>query len=135
VLEPLSGYLWLGSQLSKGDTQSPALASGFNFGPALSSNRSVADLVNEIIKHWPGQVDYQINPNAVHEAKMLNLAIDKSQHCLGWCPVWNFDRTIAETVGWYRRNQQNEQQGTAAAVAQIAVYISDAGAMRLPWSI
>jgi CDP-glucose 4,6-dehydratase len=135
VLEPLSGYLWLGSQLSKGDTQSPALASGFNFGPALSSNRTVADLVNEIIKHWPGQVDYQINPNAVHEAKLLNLAIDKSQHYLGWCPVWNFDRTIEETVGWYLRNQQDVEQGTAAAVAQIAAYTSDARAMSLPWSI
>jgi CDP-glucose 4,6-dehydratase len=31
VLEPLSGYLWLGAQLSKGEKQPPALASGFNF--------------------------------------------------------------------------------------------------------
>jgi CDP-glucose 4,6-dehydratase len=135
VLEPLSGYLWLGSQLSKGDTQSPALASGFNFGPALSSNRTVADLVDEITKHWPGQVDYQINPNAVHEAKLLNLAIDKSQHYLGWCPVWGFNRTIEETVGWYLRNQQDRKHGTAAAIGQIAAYTSDARAMSLPWSI
>ncbi len=135
VLEPLSGYLWLGSQLSKGETQPLVLASGFNFGPNLSSNRTVADLVNEITKHWPGQVDYQINPNAVHEAKLLNLAIDKSRHYLGWCPVWNFDRTIAETVGWYLRNRQDGHQGIAAAVAQIAAYTSDAGAMDLAWSL
>ena len=135
VLEPLSGYLWLGSKLSKGDIQPTALASGFNFGPALSSNRSVADLVNEIIKYWPGKVDYQINPNAVHEANLLNLAIDKAQHYLGWCPVWNFDRTIAETVGWYLRNKQDGQQGTAAAVAQIDSYTSDAKEMNLPWSL
>lgn len=31
VLKALSGDLWLGSQLSKGDTQSIVLASGFNF--------------------------------------------------------------------------------------------------------
>ena len=135
VLEPLSGYLWLGSQLSKGDSQPLALASGFNFGPGLSSNRSVADLVAQITKYWPGQVDYQINPKSVHEAKLLNLAIDKSQHYLGWCPVWNFNRTIEETVGWYLRNQQDGKHGTAAAIAQIAAYTSDARAMNLPWSI
>jgi len=134
VLEPLSGYLWLGAKLSKGDTQLFALASGFNFGPGLSSNRSDDDLVAEIIKHWPGQVDYQINLNAVHEAKLLNLAIDKSQHYLGWWPVWNFDRTIAETVGWYIRNQQDGKHGNAAAIAQIAAFTSDARAMSLRWS-
>jgi CDP-glucose 4,6-dehydratase len=135
VLEPLSGYLWLGAQLSKGETQAPVLASGFNFGPSLSSNRSVADLVNEIIKHWPGQVDYQINPNSVHEAKLLSLAIDKSQHYLNWSPVWDFERTIAETAAWYLQNKKNRQQGAAAAVAQIAAYTSDAGTMSLPWSL
>jgi len=135
VLEPLSGYLWLGAQLSKGETQATVLASSFNFGPSLSSNRSVADLVNEIIKHWPGQVDYQINPNAVHEAKLLSLAIDKSQHYLNWSPVWGFERTIAETAAWYLQNKESSQQGAATAVAQIAAYTSDAGAMRLPWSL
>ena len=135
VLEPLSGYLWLGAQLSKGDLQQPNLASGFNFGPQLSSNRSVVDLVNEIIKHWPGQVDYQISPNAVHEAKLLSLAIEKSQYFLKWSPVWDFERTIEETATWYLRNKQSSQQGAAAAVAQIATYTSDAGAMSLPWSL
>ena len=135
VLEPLSGYLWLGAQLSKGDLQQPTLASGFNFGPQLSSNLSVANLVNEIIKHWPGQVDYKINPNVVHEAKLLNLAVDKAQHYLGWRPVWNFERTIAETVGWYRKNLQNQQQGNVDASGQIIGYTADAGAMNLPWSL
>ena len=135
VLEPLSGYLWLAAELSKGETQPLALASGFNFGPSLSSNRSVAALVNEIIKYWPGHVDYQINLDSVHEAKLLSLAIDKSQHHLKWSPVWDFERTIAETVDWYLRNNKDSQQGAAAAVAQIAAYTSDAAAMSLPWSL
>jgi CDP-glucose 4,6-dehydratase len=134
VLEPLSGYLWLGSKLSSGDTQCPWLASGFNFGPGLLSNRSVAELVNEIVKNWPGRVNYQVDPNAVHEAKLLSLATDKSQHYLSWCPVWSFERTIEETVGWYRRNYNNGQRGGADAAAQIAAYTSDACAMNLPWS-
>jgi CDP-glucose 4,6-dehydratase len=134
VLEPLSGYLWLASELSKGEKQPIALASGFNFGPALSSNRTVAELVDSIIQHWPGKVNYQTNPHAVHEAKLLNLAIDKSKHYLGWCPVWNFERTIAETVGWYLTNQQNGQQAATASVAQICNYTADAHTMSIPWS-
>lgn len=99
MLEPLSGYLWLGSQLSKGDLQQATLGSSFNFGPLSYSNHSVAYMVNEIIKHWPGRVDNKIDPDAFHEANLLNLTVDKAQYYLGWRPVWNFERTIAETVG------------------------------------
>jgi CDP-glucose 4,6-dehydratase len=135
VLEPLSGYLLLGAKLSTDETQPKLLASGFNFGPALLSNRSVADLVKEILKHWPGQVDYQFNHNAAHEANLLSLAIDKSQHLLGWYPVWTFEQTIAETVSWYISNQQNGPHCNKEVLAQIAAYTSDAGAMNLAWSI
>ncbi len=64
VLEPLSGYLWLGACLanpplsafgSQPSAPSSQLASAFNFGPALSSNRTVAELVQEVIKQWPGR--------------------------------------------------------------------------------
>lgn len=104
VLEPLSGYLWLGaclsnSQLSAFNSQ---LASSFNFGPALTSNRTVAELVQEILKHWPGKWADKSDPNAVHEAKLLNLATDKAHHFLGWKPAWNFEQTIERTAGWYR---------------------------------
>ena len=107
VLEPLSGYLWLGVALSG---RAPAAfhfpsatyATAFNFGPALASNRSVADLVQEVLKHFPGQWVDRSDPNARHEAKLLNLAIDKAHHLLGWAPVWPFAETIGETVAWYR---------------------------------
>jgi CDP-glucose 4,6-dehydratase len=134
VLEPLSGYLWLGSQLSKFGRQLPDLASAFNFGPTLSSNRTVIELVNSILKIWHGQIECQVDPNAVHEAKLLNLAIDKSRHYLSWYPVWNFDRTISETVAWYSRNHTDSQHALADVVAQIAVYTSDARELNLPWS-
>ena len=104
VLEPLSGYLWLGAclhspQLSAFSSQ---LTSAFNFGPALSSNRSVAVLVQEILLHWPGQWVDKSDPNAVHEANLLNLATDKAFHFLGWSPAWPFAETIARTVAWYK---------------------------------
>lgn len=107
VLEPLSGYLWLGAALAS--PQSPRFKfhpsvyqSAFNFGPALASNRTVAELVQEILKHWEGKWEDRSDPQALHEAKLLNLATDKAHHLLGWSPAWSFAETIAKTVDWYR---------------------------------
>ncbi|MBP9694352.1 MAG: hypothetical protein KBE16_06575 [Alphaproteobacteria bacterium] len=30
-------------------------AEAFNFGPSVLSNRSVSDLVEELLRHWPGE--------------------------------------------------------------------------------
>jgi CDP-glucose 4,6-dehydratase len=101
VLEPLSGYLTLAAMLSSKQS-SESLCSAFNFGPALSSNRTVADIAQEVTLLWPGTWVDQSDPKAPHEAGKLNLATDKAFHILGWNPSWNFETSIAKTVMWYR---------------------------------
>lgn len=100
VLEPIGGYLTLGAALAS-STSPATLASAFNFGPALTSNRTVAQLVAELLRHIPGDWADASDPNAVHEASKLNLAVDKAFHLLQWQPVWNFEQTIARTAEWY----------------------------------
>jgi CDP-glucose 4,6-dehydratase len=139
VLEPLSGYLWLGAALSgerPGAFHFPATtyASGFNFGPDLTANRTVAALVQEILKHWPGQWIDKSDPNDVHEAKLLNLAIDKSFHLLGWRPAWAFEKTIAETVSWYRRCAADPAVVASHTRAQIAAYVAAAATSGIGWA-
>src|SRR5437868_10635382 len=77
VLEPLSGYLWLAAILSRPSLrpQEPAaeFSSAFNFGPALESNRTVQQLIEEVLKHWPGTWLDRHEPAAPHEADLLNL--------------------------------------------------------------
>lgn len=97
VLEPIGGYLLLASRLRE-----PSMDSAFNFGPSLDSNRTVADLVQEILKFWPGDWRDCSDPSAPHEAGKLNLATDKAFHLLGWQPRWSFENTIRKTVEWYR---------------------------------
>jgi len=137
VLEPLSGYLWLGAVLLN-----PVLipgrchdeySSAFNFGPLNQSNRTVEELVLEILKHWPGSWCDQSDPKAVHEATLLNLSTDKAFHLLKWKPVWNFEQTVASTVFWY--NQVKSDLGAAAALslAQIMEYESSARANGVSW--
>ena len=99
VLEPLAGYLRLAEVLAL-DPQPPCEA--FNFGPNLSSNRSVSDLVSAILHQWPGKWLDQSDPSSPHEANLLHLQIDKAYHRLGWQPRWDFATTVNRTVGWYR---------------------------------
>ena len=105
VLEPLSGYLQLAATLAT-DTGLPlppqTYQGGFNFGPALPSNRTVAELVLEILKHWPGTWEDRSDPAAPHEAVKLNLATDKAFHLLQWEPRWDFEQTVRQTIEWYR---------------------------------
>jgi len=98
VLEPLSGYLLLAEALCKGSK----FASAYNFGPKLESNRTVQDLVEEALNYWPGVWQDQSSSHAPHEAGLLNLAIDRAHHELGWSPRWDFETTVERTVNWYR---------------------------------
>ena len=134
VLEPLAGYLLLGQhlrealQLMAGEARIKALhgnASAFNFGPNLESNRSVRDLVEQALSHWPGRWEDASDPNALHEAALLNLATDKAFHALGWHPRWTFQQTVARTMAWYR--QAGQGAGPATLTRQdIAAYLGTA---------
>jgi CDP-glucose 4,6-dehydratase len=136
VLEPISGYLWLGAVLDNPElvdrNSTDEFLGGFNFGPAITSNKTVEQLVVEMLKHYPGEWQDCSDPAAVHEASKLNLAIDKAFHLLEWRPVWGFEETIAKTVAWYR---QAENSGAKEFTKkQILDYTKSASAMDISWS-
>ena len=133
VLEPLGGYLWLGAQLAAAGKPAP-LASAFNFGPELASNRTVAELVQEILKHWPGQWEDRSDPHAVHEATLLNLATDKAFHLLAWKPVWGFETTLRHTATWYRQAITAPAGIRELTTGQIAAYSTEARTLGLRWA-
>lgn len=119
VLEPLGGYLTLGAALAS-RTRFNDYASGFNFGPDPKANRSVKDLVEEILKWREGKWEDRSDPNAVHEAVLLNLDIRKARRILGWKPRWGFGSTIEKTVRWYNEvgNGANVQKTTLAQIKE-----------------
>lgn len=108
VLEPLSGYLILAAQLHAALTDSTRpgrlaeLCSPFNFGPEARDHRTVKELVEEVLKHSPGQWEDSSDPAAVHEAHLLHLATDKARQQLGWRPRWSFAQAVEKTVVWHR---------------------------------
>lgn len=100
VLEPLSGYLVLGAALDARKNFG-TIASGFNFGPNPNANRTVKEVVEELLKHAKGKWVDRSDPKAVHEAGLLNLNIAKARKVLGWKPTWDFAETIARVAEWY----------------------------------
>lgn len=120
VLEPLGGYLELGAALAT-RSRFDDYASGFNFGPNPKANRMVLDLVTEIIKWTKGNWVDKSDPQAVHEAGLLNLDIRKAGRVLGWKPKWKFEKTVEETVKWYEAVRGGEDP-VAVTQSQIREY-------------
>jgi CDP-glucose 4,6-dehydratase len=115
--------------------ESERLDSAFNFGPNLTSNRSVGDVVREVLLRWPGQMEDRSDPNALHEAGRLNLSIDKAFHLLGWKPVWNFAETVSQTVDWYRiHSEQLHPDPCITTRKQISDYVQRATDTKLSWA-
>jgi CDP-glucose 4,6-dehydratase len=123
VLEPLSGYLVLAEALQRDPL---AHAEAWNFGPKLEANRPVAELVDALHQHWPGQWHDRSDPHAPHEAGLLHLVIDKAVQQLGWQPRWDFAATVAFTASWYRQVGAGAEP-LACCLGDIDNYTSAAG--------
>ena len=110
VLEPLSGYIVLAEMIFKSKEKytkndNPYCAA-FNFGPSISANKTVSDLVNEIFKYWSGECEINIDDKNLHEAVKLNLQVDKSYQLLNWSSRWDFEITVERTIKWYKSFKQ-----------------------------
>ncbi len=119
VLEPLGGYLLLGSRL----LQNPEGVHGeaFNFGPSDEVEHTTLALVEEMQKHWPGS-KYELAREKElkkKEASSLRLTCHKAAARLGWRPELNFQETIAWTAEWYFRRAQGDSKIADLTVSQI----------------
>lgn len=134
VLEPLGAYLLLGARLEEARRKKSAeeiarYAQAFNFGPNPDANRSVRDLVEEVLRHWSGAWEQTHQEKHLKEAPLLSLAIDKARDVLGWQPRWDFAETVLQTVAWYREYATRAKNSPATSMiaftqAQIASYLS-----------
>jgi CDP-glucose 4,6-dehydratase len=133
VLEPLAGYLWLGARLAGPGGE--RFAEGWNFGPLASEEFCVGDLADMFLEAWgsPGWSDVT-RSDALHEAGLLKLNIDKAGDRLDWRPVWSFGETVARTAEWYRAVSQAPEMARTACLADLDHYCAEARALGLPFA-
>ena len=90
VLECLSGYLWLGSPAGGRGEAFPA-GNGLSISArSRFARQPVKRLVEEILTVWPGQWVDGSDPDSLHEATLLSLAIDKAARTARLAPSVGF---------------------------------------------
>ena len=129
VLEPISGLLWLSVKMW---SEPNKFNEAWNFGP--NSTMTVKELVNEIIQYWGRGAWINSQTNLKHEAKLLKLDCSKAKKSLGWSPVFDAKKTIAETVAWYRNYKENNVDMYDFTTQQIINYCKTAKLIGLPWA-
>lgn len=101
VLEPLSGYLLLAQKMWAHPT---TYCEGWNFGPEPESVLTVWEVAQTIIdKFGYGKLRDVSDPEALHEANLLMLNINKAKTRLGWYPRLMPKTAIDLTSDWYKR--------------------------------
>lgn len=123
VLEPLSGYLVLASELYRSSKHNGA---AFNFGPPATQNHSVEELVEEIKLHWAEKDWLDISEGNLMppEAGLLKLCCDKALHELNWRATLNFEETAKWTALWYKNFYELNSQGARELTfSQISNYM------------
>jgi CDP-glucose 4,6-dehydratase len=134
VLEPLSGYLWLGALMLQDRAK---YNEGWNFGPKDDGILNVEEVVQQVIKNW-GSGRYLVDSsNQPHEAVILKLDIGKARFKIKWEPVYDVFRAIQETIYWYRLYYDNAPGEVLESFTrkQIEDYIEAVRKEKISWSV
>jgi len=106
VLDAIFGYLTLGYKLF----EYPSKFSGpWNFGPNTNMITSVDDIVSNLLYYW-GEENWEIIDENLshHEANILQIESTKARTELGWRPIWDLDKMLEMTVGWYKNYKNTD---------------------------
>jgi CDP-glucose 4,6-dehydratase len=127
VLEPLSGYLLLGTKLHENCAR---FATAWNFGPSGNDNSIVEEIVKKVIAYWgSGTYNAKHTSKEPEEASLLRLDCGKAHEILGWEPTYATDEALRETVAWYKKFYQGENPLKLYdyTLEQIAKYMARGG--------
>jgi len=136
VLEPLSGYLSLGSALY---LDKSLHGEAFNFGPRAEQNHTVQQLLKDLSVSWHFdklEDAFTVTDNIpFHEAGLLKLNCDKALASLKWQATMLYADTIQFTSQWYysfyKKTDSNMYEET---MSQIEAYEELAKSHKALWT-
>ena len=135
VLEPLSGYLTLGSQLN---SDNRLLGESFNFGPRSEQNRTVLELLTDLSQQWnfnKAEDAYSVTDNIpFHEAGLLKLNCDKALFNLRWEANLSYKECVKMVGEWYYLFYKMEKDMYKLTLDQITQYEDLAMKRDLIWN-
>lgn len=131
VLEPLSGYLWLGVQLLR---NGPAFGEPWNFGPLEQKGVPAQALAEKLVELWGSGEWVHTRPGyAEVETGLLRLSWDKAAHRLNWQPVYTWVDALTEITDWFKGFQGNADMH-AMTRDHIRRYTDRARELGLDWA-
>jgi len=135
VLEPLSGYLTLGTELVE---QNELNGESFNFGPHSQYSHTVEELLQDLsIQRNIQDISkaYKITDNIkFHEAGLLKLNCDKALFYLKWLPNLSYENLIEFTGSWYFNFYDNQVDMLDFTLSQIDKFEQLAFNKGLQWT-
>jgi CDP-glucose 4,6-dehydratase len=136
VLEPLSGYLWLGAKCAESNKLS---GESFNFGPDYKMSKSVGELIKTFSKYFSGTNNWKYSKQqpVTKECIFLKVSSDKALKYLDWYALLPFSDTIKMAAEWYEeyyKHKNNNANMLEFTIKQIEFYVSVAKRVNLPWA-
>ena len=78
-------------------------ADAWNFGPKDQDVRSVGEIMDYLVAHWPAAVCWELDGSEQpHEAQLLKLDISKARELLKWTPKWTLYKGLDLIVDWQK---------------------------------
>ena len=131
VLEPLSGYLWVGANLFEKEDLN---GESFNFGPDSKTNKTVSELIGKFNDHWKS-AKYRTGKSESDkkESNLLRLCCDKALNLLNWHAALSFDETVRYTAEWYQAFYEGRKNMFEFTKSQIQSYMETSFQQDLAW--
>lgn len=135
VLEPLSGYLQLGAELSR---HAELNGESFNFGPQAEYSHSVQEILEQMSERWHfdnSKKAYIVTGNVkFHEAGLLKLNCDKALYYFRWHPTLDYQTLLEYTGDWYYEFYNNNSDMFLYTQKQIDGYVQLAIKKNIQWT-
>jgi CDP-glucose 4,6-dehydratase len=104
ILDTIMGYLKVGEKLLEGNK---SFGDAWNFSSNYSDMITVENLVKQIQNII--DINYRIQPETEKETNYLALDSTKARKILNWKPLYNIDKTVEETMRWYKEYITNNK--------------------------
>jgi len=133
VIEAVAGYLCLAINLK---FNKKLHGESFNFGPSLSKEYSVLELVKNMSNHWEN-TSWKNNskPTKIFfESGLLRLNCNKAKKIIKWKTILKFDELTLMVADWYRNYYLDKKNASQITREQIKKYQHLAIKRGLKWA-